>query len=162
MINSILSRLRIGSSGADVRDRYGPFHHVPQSIYAMAKGGRLGSCFARDRQFFQWRHHHDRQFLCRRSSACGYMKKEDRDDGCMGHSRGGLTTKIHAIGHAGRFQQPRNAGVYFDPVPRRHQSGELDWIGRITKQDNSTVRNLLYEPANSILNRSRGSFALKI
>jgi len=46
-------------------------------------------------------------------------------------------------------------------VPRRHQSGEIDWTGRITKQGDGTVRKLLYEAANSILTRSRETFALK-
>lgn len=38
-----------------------------------------------------------------------------------------------AVDEAGRFRQSRNAGAYFSPVPRRHQSGELDWTGRITE-----------------------------
>jgi len=46
-------------------------------------------------------------------------------------------------------------------VLRRHQSGELDWTGRITKQGDGTVRKLLYEAANSILTRSKEIFALK-
>ncbi|KPF57012.1 transposase [Novosphingobium sp. AAP1] len=46
-------------------------------------------------------------------------------------------------------------------MPRRHQSGELDWTGRITKQGDGTVRKLLYEATNSILTRSRETFALK-
>jgi transposase len=46
-------------------------------------------------------------------------------------------------------------------VPRRHQSGELDWTERITKQGDSMVRKLLYEAANSILTRSKATFALK-
>ncbi|ETA72679.1 IS110 family transposase [Mesorhizobium japonicum] len=66
-----------------------------------------------------------------------------------------------AIDEAGRFRQSRNAGAYFGLVPKRHQSGELDWTGRITKQGDSMVRKLLYEAANSILTRSRESFALK-
>ena len=66
-----------------------------------------------------------------------------------------------AVDEAGRFRQSRNAGAYFGLVPRRHQSGELDWTGRITKQGDSTVRKLLYEAANSILTRSRETFALK-
>lgn len=64
-------------------------------------------------------------------------------------------------GDQSRFRQSRNAGAYFGLVPRRHQSGELDWTGRITKQGDSTVRKLLYEAANSILTRSRETFALK-
>ena len=66
-----------------------------------------------------------------------------------------------AVDEAGRFRQSRNAGAYFGLVPRRHQSGELDWTGRITKQGDGTVRKLLYEAANSILTRSRETFALK-
>lgn len=50
-----------------------------------------------------------------------------------------------AVDKAGRFRQSRNAGAYLGLVPRRHQSGELDWTGRITKQGDSMVRKLLYE-----------------
>ncbi|KAJ8139361.1 hypothetical protein OY671_007426 [Metschnikowia pulcherrima] len=66
-----------------------------------------------------------------------------------------------AVDEAGRFRQSRNAGAYFGLVPRRHQSGELDWTGRITKQGDGTVRKSSYEAANSILTRSRETFALK-
>jgi transposase len=66
-----------------------------------------------------------------------------------------------AIDEAERFRQSRNAGAYFGLVPRRHQSGELDWTGRITKQGDGTVRKLLYEAANSILSRCQETFALK-
>ena len=45
--------------------------------------------------------------------------------------------------------------------PDAIQSGELDWTGRITKQGDGAVRKLLYEAANSILTRSRETFALK-
>ena len=66
-----------------------------------------------------------------------------------------------AVDEAHRFKQSRAAGAYFGLVPRRHQSGELDWTGRITKQGDSMVRKLLYEAANSILTRSRANFALR-
>jgi len=66
-----------------------------------------------------------------------------------------------AVDEAHRFKRSRAAGAYFGLVPRRHQSGELDWTGRITKQGDSMVRKLLYEAANSILTRSRANFALK-
>lgn len=65
------------------------------------------------------------------------------------------------VDQAGRFKQSRAAGAYFGLVPRRYQSGEVDWTGRITKQGDSMVRKLLYEAANSILTRTRKSFALK-
>jgi len=66
-----------------------------------------------------------------------------------------------AIDDAARFKRSRTVGAYFGLVPRRHQSGELDWTGRITKQGDSTVRKLLYEAANSILTRTKTTFALK-
>lgn len=65
------------------------------------------------------------------------------------------------IDEADRFKQSRAAGAYFGLVPRRYQSGEVDWTGRITKQGDSMVRKLLYEAANSILTRIRKNFALK-
>ncbi len=46
-------------------------------------------------------------------------------------------------------------------MPKRHQSGELDWVGRIDKQGDTMVRKLLYEAANSILTRSRRTVGLK-
>ncbi|MEM8644036.1 MAG: IS110 family transposase, partial [Pseudomonadota bacterium] len=39
-----------------------------------------------------------------------------------------------AVDDAGRFKRSRSAGSTFGLVPKRHQSGELDWVGRITKQ----------------------------
>ncbi|WP_234834569.1 IS5 family transposase [Sinorhizobium meliloti] len=45
----------------------------------------------------RWRHRHDRLNLCPRSPARGHGKKGDGDDGGMGRSRGGLTSKIHAL-----------------------------------------------------------------
>ena len=66
-----------------------------------------------------------------------------------------------AVDDAGRFKPSRTAGAYFGLVPRRHQSGELDWTGRITKQGDGTIRKLLHEAANSILTRTRQSLALK-
>lgn len=66
-----------------------------------------------------------------------------------------------AVDEARRFKRSRTAGAYFGLVPRRHQSGELDWTGRITKQGDGTVRKLLYEAANSILTRTHQSFGLK-
>jgi transposase len=34
-----------------------------------------------------------------------------------------------AIDDASRFKRSRTAGAYFGLIPRRHQSGELDWTG---------------------------------
>jgi transposase len=66
-----------------------------------------------------------------------------------------------AVDEVQRFKRSRAAGAYFGLTPRRHQSGNVDWVGRITKQGDAMVRKLLYEAANSILTRSRQTFALK-
>lgn len=55
---------------------------------------------------------------------------------------------VAAVDEVGRFRQSRTAGAYFGLVPRRHQSGQMDWTGRITKQGNSMVRERLYTAAN--------------
>lgn len=39
-----------------------------------------------------------------------------------------------AVDDESRFKRSRAAGAYFGLVPRRHQSGELDWTGRITSR----------------------------
>ena len=44
---------------------------------------------------------------------------------------------------------------------RETRGASLGWTGRITKQGDGTVRKLLYEAANSILTRTRQTFALK-
>lgn len=93
--------------------------------------------------------------LAHRSQSCRQL---------MSIPRVGVQTSaafVATVDEVGRFRQLRTAGAYFGLVPRRHQSGGIDWTGRITKQGDSTVRKLLYEAANSILTRSRRSFAFK-
>jgi transposase len=46
-------------------------------------------------------------------------------------------------------------------VPRRYQSGEVDYTGSISKCGDRRVRTLLYEAANVLLTRYRGKLALK-
>ncbi len=50
-------------------------HHLLEPLRAMEKSGCLGSYLAGDRKGLRWRHRHDRQFLCPRSSACGHGEK---------------------------------------------------------------------------------------
>ncbi|MEO0995364.1 MAG: IS110 family transposase [Pseudomonadota bacterium] len=93
--------------------------------------------------------------LSRRSSACQIL---------MSIPGVGVQTAAAfaaAVDDAGRFKHSRSVGAYFGLVPKRHQSGELDWVGRITKQGDTMVRKLLYEAANSILTRSHRTFGLK-
>ena len=55
----------------------------------------------------------------------------------------------------------RDVGAYLGLVPRRYQSGEVDYTGSISKRGDRRVRTLLYEAANVMLTRYRGKLALK-
>ena len=66
-----------------------------------------------------------------------------------------------AIDDAQRFKRSRDIGAYLGLVPRRHQSGEVDYIGSISKCGDRKVRTLLYEAANVILTRYKKLLGLK-
>ena len=66
-----------------------------------------------------------------------------------------------AIDDPGRFRRSRDVGAYLGLVPRRYQSGEIDYTGSISKCGDRRVRTLLYEAANVMLTRYRGKLALK-
>src|ERR1700724_931218 len=72
-------------------------HHLPEPLQQVAQGGRLGSAFGSGVKGLRWRHPDDRLILDRRASARRQRPKKDGRCGCMGRSRGGLTTKIHAL-----------------------------------------------------------------
>jgi transposase len=60
-----------------------------------------------------------------------------------------------------RFGRARDVGAYLGLVPRRHQSGEVDRSGRISKQGDALLRGYLYEAATVLLTRLRRSCALR-
>jgi transposase len=60
-----------------------------------------------------------------------------------------------------RFRRSRDLGAYLGLVPRRYQSGEIDYAGRISKAGDRRVRTLLYEAANVMLTRYKGELKLK-
>lgn len=66
-----------------------------------------------------------------------------------------------AIDDPGRFRRSRDIGAYLGLVPRRYQSGELDYTGSISKCGDRRVRTLLYEAANVMLTRYKGPLKLK-
>jgi transposase len=66
-----------------------------------------------------------------------------------------------AIDDPERFRRSREIGAYFGLVPRRYQSGEVDYTGSISKCGDRRVRTLLYEAANVILTRYKGTLMLK-
>jgi transposase len=67
-------------------------------------------------------------------------------------------TFVAAIDETGRFRSSRMVGAHFGLTPRKYQSGETDYTGRISKIGDVSVRTALYEAANVILSRPiRGS-----
>jgi len=72
-----------------------------------------------------------------------------------------LTFKT-SIEDPGRFAKGCDAGAYAGLAPRRSQSGERDYNGRISKAGDPLLRQALYEAANSLLTRVKRSFALQV
>jgi transposase len=68
---------------------------------------------------------------------------------------------VAAIDDPDRFRRSRDVGAYLGLVPRRYQSGEVDYTGSISKCGDRRVRTLLYEAANVMLTRYQGKLALK-
>jgi transposase len=66
-----------------------------------------------------------------------------------------------AVDDPERFRRSRDIGAYLGLVPRRYQSGEVDYTGGISKCGDRRVRTLLYEAANVMLTRYKGSLKLK-
>ena len=60
---------------------------------------------------------------------------------------------VAAIDEPERFRRSRDVGAYLGLVPRRYQSGEIDYTGSISKCGDRRVRTLLYEAANVMLTR---------
>jgi transposase len=66
-----------------------------------------------------------------------------------------------AVDDPSRFRRSREIGAYFGLVPRRYQSGEIDYTGSISKNGDRRVRTLLYEAANVLLTRYKRPLKLK-
>ena len=66
-----------------------------------------------------------------------------------------------AVDDPERFKRSRDIGAYFGLVPRRYQSGEVDYTGSISKCGDRRVRTLRYETANVLLTRFKGPLKLK-
>ena len=58
-------------------------------------------------------------------------------------------------------RRSRDVGAHLGSVPRRYQSGEVDYVGSISKCGDRRVRTLLYEAANVVLTRYKGQLKLK-
>jgi transposase len=71
-------------------------------------------------------------------------------------------TYASAIDDPSRFKSSKRVGAHFGLTPKKYQSGETDYTGRISKIGDATVRTALYEAAHIILIKPiKGCTALK-
>jgi transposase len=71
-------------------------------------------------------------------------------------------TFASAIDDPSRFTSSKQAGPLFGLTPKKYQSGETDYSGRISKRGDASVRQALYEAAHIILTKPiRGCTQLK-
>jgi transposase len=68
---------------------------------------------------------------------------------------------VTAIDDPSRFASSKAVGAHFGLTPKRYQSGETDFTGRISKMGDKKVRTVLYEAALVILTRVVRGGALK-
>jgi len=62
-------------------------------------------------------------------------------------------TFASAIDDPGRFKSSKQVGAHFGLTPKKYQSGETDYTGRISKIGDRSVRTALYEAAHIMLTR---------
>jgi transposase len=62
-------------------------------------------------------------------------------------------TYASAIDDPGRFKSSKAAGPHFGLTPKKYQSGETDYTGRISKIGDASVRAALYQGAHAILTK---------
>jgi transposase len=60
-------------------------------------------------------------------------------------------TYASAIDDPGRFKSSKRVGAHFGLTPKKYQSGETDYTGRISKIGDASVRTALYEAAHIML-----------
>jgi transposase len=71
-------------------------------------------------------------------------------------------TYASAIDDPSRFKSSKRVGAHFGLTPKKYQSGETDYTGRISKIGDATVRTALYEAAHIMLIKPiKGCTALK-
>lgn len=60
-----------------------------------------------------------------------------------------------------RFGSTSDVGAFLGLTPRRHQSGEMDWSGRVSKCGDAAMRSLLFEAATSVIRQVKRFSPLK-
>jgi transposase len=76
---------------------------------------------------------------------------------------GAVISLIYAAGidDPARFKSSKQVGAHFGITPKKYQSGETDYTGRISKIGDESVRTALYQAAHIILTRPVKASALK-
>jgi transposase len=62
-------------------------------------------------------------------------------------------TYASAIDDPGRFKSSKRLGAHFGLTPKKYQSGQTDYTGRISKIGDASVRTALYEAAHIMLTK---------
>ena len=62
-------------------------------------------------------------------------------------------TYASAVDDPSRFKSSKQAGAHFGLTPKKHQSVETDYTGRISKIGDASVRTALYEAAHTMLTK---------
>jgi transposase len=70
-------------------------------------------------------------------------------------------TYASAIDDPARFKSSKQVGAHFGMTPKKYQSGETDYTGRISKIGDSGVRTALCETAHIIMTKPVKGSALK-
>lgn len=60
-----------------------------------------------------------------------------------------------------RFSKTSDVGAFLGLTPRRHQSGEIDWSGRVSKRGDAAIRGLLFEAASWVIRQVKRFCSLK-
>jgi transposase len=67
----------------------------------------------------------------------------------------------HTIDDPSRFHSASSVGAYLGLTPRRHQSGETDTNGKISRWGDGLLRTYLFEAATVLLHRTNKWSSLK-
>ncbi len=65
------------------------------------------------------------------------------------------------IDDPGRFKKSKTVGAHYGMAPKKYQSGETDYTGRISKTGDKSVRTALYQAAHIILTKPVKGSVLK-
>lgn len=68
---------------------------------------------------------------------------------------------IALVDDPGRFSRTSDVGAFLGLTPKRHQSGEVDWSGRVSKCGDGAMRGLLFEAASCLIRQVKRFSPLK-